>query len=381
MGVLVHVPGDGGEVRGHGGVVHGGSLEAVHRGIDEGRDKGEEIGQDAHRSGDLPVDVLAGDEHAPEPVGELVHELTSRKRFFNSSICLDVPWSMADHIATRKSTFTSASTSRKRRTHQPSVRDFGRRVDVYSKPEKYGLMAKQKQAEECVLYVRVSTTRQAEDGVSIDAQIAKGKANAEFRNLLLPDENIFIDDGVSAKVPLWSRPAAKQMKAFILKQKIKHIFAYRMDRLFRSTIDCLATVEELDEFGVGIHFCESGGQPLDLSSAVGRMLITILAAFGEMERNLISERTRMALQHLKDTGKRFTYDKYGWDVDEDNNLIENEKEQYWIEYIKVRYHEDNISISQIARELNACGVPTKRGGKWSHKQVSRIIERESSDST
>ena len=100
-----------------------------------------------------------------------------------------------------------------------------------------------------------------------------------------------------------------------------------------------------------------------------------MAAFGEMERNLISERTRMALQHLKDTGKRFTYDKYGWDVDEDNNLIENEKEQYWIEYIKVRYHEDDISISQIARELNTCGVPTKRGGKWSHKQVSRILNR------
>ena len=86
---------------------------------------------------------------------------------------------MADHIATRKSTFTSASASRKRRTHQPSVRTFGRRVSVYSKPEKSKLMAKQKQAEECVLYVRVSTTRQAEDGVSIDAQIAKGKANAE----------------------------------------------------------------------------------------------------------------------------------------------------------------------------------------------------------
>ncbi|MCH1527120.1 MAG: recombinase family protein [Candidatus Poseidoniaceae archaeon] len=68
---------------------------------------------------------------------------------------------------------------------------------------------------------------------------------------------------MSAKVPLWSRPAAKQMKAFILKQKIKHIFAYRMDRLFRSTIDCLATVEELDEFGIGIQFCESGGQPLE----------------------------------------------------------------------------------------------------------------------
>ena len=166
-------------------------------------------------------------------------------------------------------------------------------------------MAKQKQAEECVLYVRVSTTRQAEDGVSIDAQIAKGKANAEFRNLLLPDENIFIDDGVSAKVPLWSRPAAKQMKEFILKQKIKHIFAYRMDRLFRSTIDCLATVEELEKQGVGIQLCESGGMPLDLSTAMGKMMLTMLAGFGEMERNIISERTTMALQHLKDTGKRF----------------------------------------------------------------------------
>ena len=111
-----------------------------------------------------------------------------------------------------------------------------------------------------------------------------------------------------------------------------------------------------------------------MSSAVGRMLITILAAFGEMEINLISERTTMALQHLKDTGRRFTYDKYGSDVDEDNNFIENEKEQYWIEYIKVRYHEDGISISQIARELNTCGVSTKRNGTWSHKQISRILK-------
>ena len=86
VGVLVHVPGDGGEVRGHGGVVHGGALEAVHRGVDEGRDKGEEIGQDAHRSGDLPVDVLAGDEHAPEPVGEDVHASATNKRLFNSPL-------------------------------------------------------------------------------------------------------------------------------------------------------------------------------------------------------------------------------------------------------------------------------------------------------
>ncbi|RZD40046.1 MAG: hypothetical protein CXT71_02430 [Methanobacteriota archaeon] len=74
-------------------------------------------------------------------------------------------------------------------------------------------------------------------------------------------------------------------------------------------------------------------------------------------------------------GWLYTFDRYGWDVDEDNNFVENEKEQYWIENIKVRHHENGISISQIARELNTWGVPTKRGKKWSHKQVSRILRR------
>jgi site-specific DNA recombinase len=237
-------------------------------------------------------------------------------------------------------------------------------------------MSKQKQAEQCVLYIRVSSTRQSEDGVSIDAQIARGKLHAQYMNFLLPDENIFIDEGVSATTPLWSRPAGKQMREYIAKQKIKQIIAYRVDRLFRKTVDCLATVEEVDDDGVSIQFCESGGQHLDLSSAVGRMLITIMAAFGEMERNLISERTCMAIQHLKANGKRFTYDKYGWDVDEDNDFIENEQEQYWIEYMKARFHEDDLSISQIAREQDTCGVPTKRKGTWSHKQVSRILQRD-----
>jgi site-specific DNA recombinase len=286
---------------------------------------------------------------------------------------------MADHIATRKSTFTSASTSRMTRTHSPIVNGSKKRVSVYSKGVTYGVMSKQTQAEPCVLYIRVSTTRQANQGVSLKAQIARGKLHAQYQNFLLPNTHIFIDRGISAKTPLWSRPAGKQMKAFVAKHKIKQIIAYRMDRLFRNTLDCLATVEELEKQGVGIQLCESGGMPLDLSTAMGKMMLTMLAGFGEMERNIISERTTMALQHLKDTGRRFTYDKYGWDADKDNNFIENEEEQYWIEYIKVRHHEDGISISQIARELNTCGVPTKRGGKWSHKQVSRILKRELRD--
>ena len=73
-------------------------------------------------------------------------------------------------------------------------------------------MSEHKQAETCVAYVRVSSTRQAEEGVSIEAQIRRVKAYAEYRNFVLADEHIFIDEGISAGMPLWKRPAGKLMR-------------------------------------------------------------------------------------------------------------------------------------------------------------------------
>ena len=74
VGVLVHLPSDGGEVRSYGGVVHGRAFNAVGEGEHKRRDEGEQVGQDGHGSSDLPVDVLAGDEHAPEPMRDDVHD-------------------------------------------------------------------------------------------------------------------------------------------------------------------------------------------------------------------------------------------------------------------------------------------------------------------
>lgn len=235
------------------------------------------------------------------------------------------------------------------------------------------LMLKQEQAETCVAYVRVSSARQAEEGVSIAAQVRRVKSYAEYRNFLLPDENIFIDDGVSAGVSLWNRPAGKQMRKQIICSNARHLLAFKMDRLFRNTRDCLATVDELQEEDVHIHFCEFDGGPMDTTSATGRMFLTVLAAFGELERGLISERTKLAIGHLKQNKQRFTKDIYGWDCDEENNLTPNAEEHYWIEYMRVRYYEDDVSASEIARELNTCGVPTKRGKNWGHSGVLRTI--------
>ncbi|MBT7637694.1 MAG: recombinase family protein, partial [Euryarchaeota archaeon] len=116
--------------------------------------------------------------------------------------------------------------------------------------------------DRAVAYVRVSSKKQAEEGVSIPAQVEKCVAYAVFRALGLADEDIFIDDGVSAATHLWSRPAGRRMREVIYKQRVGHIIVLKMDRLFRDVQDCLSTVDELAGVGVNIHILDQNGGTL-----------------------------------------------------------------------------------------------------------------------
>lgn len=69
----------------------------------------------------------------------------------------------------------------------------------------------------------------------------------------------------------------------------------KLDRLARSLRDLLAIVDELEEKGAHLVVLDQGGL-IDTRSSVGRLMIQILGAVAEMERNLISERTREALK-------------------------------------------------------------------------------------
>ena len=97
-----------------------------------------------------------------------------------------------------------------------------------------------------VAYVRVSSKRQAEEGSSIEAQIAGVKQYAILRNLDLADEDIFVDEGVSASTHLFSRQQGQNMHRVIYGQGVKHIISAKMDRLFRDVQDMLSTIDEMD---------------------------------------------------------------------------------------------------------------------------------------
>jgi DNA invertase Pin-like site-specific DNA recombinase len=77
----------------------------------------------------------------------------------------------------------------------------------------------------------------------------------------------------------------------------------RPDRLARSTKDLLRIVEDLDRRGVGLVMLSMGGQQIDTRSSTGRLMITMLAAVAEFERNLLMERQKYGIQKAKADGK------------------------------------------------------------------------------
>ena len=207
-----------------------------------------------------------------------------------------------------------------------------------------------KNKSRAVAYARVSSKRQAEEGVSLDAQVERLLFYAEFRGLELDAKDIYIDDGISAAIHLWSRPAGRKMRETIYQERVGHVLALKMDRLFRDVQDCLGSVDELRGIGVDIHILDQDGGTLDTSTSMGRFFLTTIASLAELERGQISERTKIAMKHLKDNSKVFTGPIFGWDRQGDD-IVPNWREQDIIDYMRHRHYVQGWSGNKIAKQL------------------------------
>jgi putative DNA-invertase from lambdoid prophage Rac len=138
-------------------------------------------------------------------------------------------------------------------------------------------------------YARVSTlTQSGPDKTSIAEQLAKCKAVASLRGPIGKyDFMTHSDSGVSGSVPLNDRPAGKDMLDQLHPGDI--VLAAKMDRIFRSGVDALATVEKFKKQKIGLILCDIGIEPV-ADSPVATMFFSMLAAFAQFERERICER-------------------------------------------------------------------------------------------
>ena len=136
-------------------------------------------------------------------------------------------------------------------------------------------------------YVRVSTDRQAEHGVSLDAREAKIRAMATVQGAELVE--IIVDGGESAKS--LNRLGLQRLMESVRDGKVQGVIVAKLDRLTRSVEDLCRLLELFEKRKVALF---SVAESLDTGSAAGRLVTPIMGAVSQWEREAIGERTRDA---------------------------------------------------------------------------------------
>lgn len=219
-------------------------------------------------------------------------------------------------------------------------------------------------------YARVSTLEQSRQGISLDAQVARIEAYCQMAGLELV--GVIREEGVSAGIHLSQRPQGRRLLSMIEADEINNFVALKLDRVYRSAIDALTQTEKFANKCVAVHFIDLN---VDTSTAMGKMMLAMMASFAELEKNMTAERTKAALAHKKQNLKAYTMTPFGYDRVGDD-LIENIGEQSAIQLMK-DWRESGVSYREICMRLQDQGIKTKLGkDKWYPTTIKYILEND-----
>lgn len=215
-------------------------------------------------------------------------------------------------------------------------------------------------------YVRVSTEEQAKNGLSLKNQDWTIRTYAKLKKL--GEVEVIADKGESGKS--LKREGIQRLVSLCERGEISHLIVYRLDRLTRRTRDLLELVE--DVFVVNKVVFHSVNENVDTRTPMGKFFLTLMGALAQMERELIVERIKDALEEKKRRGEPLGAPALGFGA-KDKKRIEDPEELEIVAYVKA-LRRKRLSHRDIAKRLNEEGIPTKRGGKWHGSTISYILK-------
>ena len=212
-------------------------------------------------------------------------------------------------------------------------------------------------------YIRVSTDEQADKGNSLTEQ--RERLGAYCKAMGWGEPIYFEDDGYSAKD--LKRPAAQEMIARA--EAFDIVLTSKLDRMSRNLLDMLQLVKYLEE-----NSCRfvSSTEGFDTSTAVGRMVLQLLATFAEFERERNSERVKDNMLSLaRNTSMPLGKTVYGL-LTENKEYIIDPEEALVVEDMAT-FAEQGNGYRMIALKLNEKGYRTRKGTSWDQINVKRVL--------
>ena len=200
-------------------------------------------------------------------------------------------------------------------------------------------------------YKRVSTAMQI-DGYSLDAQRSRMKAYADFNDYEIVGE--YEDAGKSGK-SIEGRMQFRQMMEDVKsgKDNISYVLVFKLSRFGRNAADVLSTLQVMQDFGVNLICVEDG---IDSSKDAGKLMISVLSAVAEIERENIRVQTMEGrIQKAREGKWNGRFAPYGYQL-VNGKLEINEEEAVAIRTIYDQYVNTDIGSNGISKYLENHGI-------------------------
>ena len=211
-----------------------------------------------------------------------------------------------------------------------------------------------KKQKKCYIYTRVSTAIQV-DGYSLDAQKDKLRKYAEYQEMTIAEE--FSDEGHSGK-NIKGRPEFVRMMEKIESGEdgVEYVLVFKLSRFGRNAADVLNSLQIMQDYGVNLICVEDG---IDSSKDAGKLMISVLSAVAEIERENIRTQTMAGREQKEKEGKwNGGFAPYGYKLENGQLLIADDE----VEVIRIifdRYIHMNSGIRGVATYLNDNGYTKK----------------------
>ena len=201
------------------------------------------------------------------------------------------------------------------------------------------------------IYTRVSTMMQV-DGFSLDAQKARMRAFADYNDFQIVGE--YEDAGKSGK-SIEGRLEFNRMMEDIRASKdgVSYVLVFKLSRFGRNAADVLSTLQIMQDFGVNLICVEDG---IDSSKDAGKLMISVLSAVAEIERENIRVQTMEGrIQKAREGKWNGGFAPYGYTL-EKGALYINEEEAQAIRIIFDKYVNTDMGATGLARYLANQGI-------------------------
>lgn len=241
-----------------------------------------------------------------------------------------------------------------------------------------------KKLKTAAIYVRVSTDAQAEEGYSVEAQ--KEQLAAYCISKEIKNYEFYIDGGWSGSSI--NRPEIQRLIRDAKAHKLSHCIVYKLDRLSRSQKDTLYLIE--DVFIPNDVSFVSLNETIDTASPTGKMMIGILSAFAQLERENIRLRTRMGMKERVKDGYWMGGGRtpFGYDYDRNQGILVPNKDADKVKKIYSMYIEGKSQqaiadildlkydrlVTQILKRKSNYGVIEYNGEEYQGKHEPIITK-------